>query len=175
MPNVQMNKRYTMAAAVLVTTLTNCFIDGVRAGRGTTGIGIRRCIGQQQFVRQYTTNNMAFIHHHSPSLCNMHMRGNEKLEKPALIQSNRCFNIHTTTKLLMARKRNGGKKKKTKLQQQLGMPKSNSQANNVDDDGSSSSQDIQDILDASNTDQEELTPEFTTTYASEYHAPVMPS
>lgn len=164
-----------MAAAVLVTTLTNCFIDGVRAGRGTTGIGIRRCIGQQQFVRQCTTNNMAFIHHHSPSLCNMHMRGNEKLEKPALIQSNRCFNIHTTTKLLMARKRNGGKKKKTKLQQQLGMPKSNSQANDVDDDGSSSSQDIQDILDASNTDQEELTPEFTATYASEYHAPVMPS
>lgn len=81
---------------------------------------------------------------------------------------------HTTTKL-MAKKRNGGKRKKAKLQ-----PTTRRSKQTIDGDDDmikTSNTNILEMLEEDSlTDEQEetTTTEFIPTFASEYHAPVMP-
>lgn len=92
--------------------------------------------------------------------------------QPSLPFGNRCCHIHSTT-ILMASKRNGGKSKKAKLKSiNKSVP-----AVEGDDDAPdqivATNENMNDIF--KNKEQEEMSSEFTATFASEYHAPVMPT
>lgn len=89
----------------------------------------------------------------------------------AAIQSlgGRC-NFHSSTKLMMGkRKKNGGNRRKAKPDP---IQKNKSKADGETIDQSLTDADLNDFLE--DTDQESV-PEFTATFASEYHAPVMPT
>ena len=92
----------------------------------------------------------------------------EAAKFPALL-GGRC-KLHSTTILMAKRKKNGGKSKKAKLKQQQ-LAVRNSISNGSDDDNETLIQTLTDALDT----EEESAPEFTATFASEYHAPVMPA
>ena len=80
----------------------------------------------------------------------------------------------------MAKKKNGGKTKKTKLKPSAGRSSNHEIIDDDEgtllqtlDDNNESDDNLQEILDNTTTD-DEATSEFTATFASEYHAPVMP-
>ncbi|KAL9181373.1 hypothetical protein ACHAXT_010178 [Thalassiosira profunda] len=82
----------------------------------------------------------------------------------------RCNYYHSTTALLMAKKRNGGRRNKAKPK-----PSKRGETKGSDDE----SHDVQTIPtdsdDIAEEMEEDAAPEFTATFASEYHAPVMPA
>ncbi len=85
--------------------------------------------------------------------------------------SNRCCAIHSTT-ILMASKRNGGKSKKAKLKS---INKTAAEAEGDDDAPDQIVATNEDMNDIFENMEQKMASEFTATFASEYHAPVMPT
>lgn len=160
-------------AAILATTCAN--LMGVRASR-SIGI-VRRCNNfsnprDAQSISNLSirsmTNSAAFMN--SPSTF-VQRRREQQLTvitalQPTLLSSfNRCCNIHSTTMLMGSRKKGGGRSKK-------GKPRSNKRSKREAEDDDLP---LQTTLTADeDTEDEESGPEFDPSFASEYHAPVMP-
>ncbi len=104
-----------------------------------------------------------------------HPRKSERLLAPIKFQpsislpiSNRSCTLHSTTSLL-ASKRNGGRSKKAKLKS---MDRTEPDA---DEDGNPEQTLVDTDKNMNNSLEREIPTEFNATFASEYHAPVMPT
>ncbi|KAL7535435.1 hypothetical protein ACHAXR_006487 [Thalassiosira sp. AJA248-18] len=155
-------------AAVLVTTCANLM------GVGASRFGIRKCTAVAQSMPARSISCLAFMNAPSPSF---HQKGHGQQPTATASQvalpyfSGGCKLFHSTTMLMMAkRKRNGGKRNKANLK-----PTQRSKSKSGDEMMQSLTNDDPDwneILE--DTEQESSVPEFSATFASTYHAPVMP-
>ena len=113
------------------------------------------------------SNTMAFVTSSSPLQRRCEQLPTTATSLPALASFGRCGQFHSSTMLMMGkRKKNGGaQSKKGKLKE---MKRSKGEG----DDETIPAVNLDDMLE--DTEQESA-PEFTATFASEYHAPVMPT
>ena len=161
-------------SAALATTFAN--LMGARASRN---LGIRCGVRQEHRLLcsfhdnrdaavRTQLNSVAFISSSYLSAQRIH----ENQRKTNTPQSSlpyfnrRCCEIHSTTTMLMARKTNGGKRKNSKSKSAEG-------SNDLEDEEGGTVDSLNGILD--HEDAEDHESEFDATFASEYHAPVMPT
>mmetsp|Transcript_34967 Transcript_34967/g.73763 ORF Transcript_34967/g.73763 Transcript_34967/m.73763 type:complete len:652 (-) Transcript_34967:19-1974(-) len=182
-------------ATVQVTTRANLMM-GVRASRASirSGIGGSSSTKQRHFpcdfpcgdvvqrlpnlhIRAVSSNSMAFVS--SPS---QFQRRYEQLPTPptttsqsSLVSFGRCATFHSTTTLMMGkRKKSGAKRKKGVLKTKpQSKPKEAETNGTMEPALTNNADDLNSILE--DAEQDDLAPEFTATFASEYHAPVMPT
>ena len=161
-------------SAVLATTFAN--LMGARASRN---LGIRCGVRQEHRLLcnfhdnrdaavRTQLNSVAFISSSSLSAKRIHENQHKKktLQSSLPYFNRRCCEIHSTTTMLMARKTNGGKRKNPKS-------KSTEGSNDLEDKEGGTVDSLNGILD--HEDAEDQESEFDATFASEYHAPVMPT
>lgn len=169
-----MRKPVIMAAAIVTTCAAG--LSGARASRH---------IGMHCNLVRATSNSVVITAFMPPSSARFaqYPRTNERLElpRPTTMQPSplfgyRCCTLHSTT-FLMASKRNGGKSKKAKVKSMS----SNMPDDDDDDDESDGTSNQLIVATDENINgsfenmEHEMPPEFTATFASEYHAPVMPT
>mmetsp|Transcript_197 Transcript_197/g.494 ORF Transcript_197/g.494 Transcript_197/m.494 type:complete len:627 (+) Transcript_197:124-2004(+) len=161
-------------ASILVTARANLMM-GVRASRVGVGIISSSHGAQSQSLPSLHTralsNTMAFVTSPSPLQRIYEQLPTTATSLPALASFGRCSKFHSSTMLMMGkRKKNGGaQNKKAKLK---AMKKSKSEGDDDAIEPSLTNANLDDMLEDT---EEESAPEFTATFASEYHAPVMPT
>ena len=150
-------------SAVLVTTFANL-------------MGGRARPQEHRSVVRTLLNSVAFTS--SSSLPMQRLYDNQ--HKTSTLQSSlpyvnrRCCEIHSTTTMLMARKKNGGKGKKSKSKSMQGSNEhEDEEGGTVEQTFANNEYNLNGILDYENAEDQES--EFAATFASEYHAPVMPT
>ena len=169
-------------SAILVTTFAN--LMGARASRN---LGIR--FGARQEHRllcnfranrdaavRTLLNSVAFISSSSLSVQQLY----ENQRKTVTLQSSlpnvnrRCREIHSTTTMLMARKKNGSKRKKSNSKSTEGSNElEDEEGGTVEKNFANDEYSLNGILDYEDAEDQES--KFDATFASEYHAPVMPT
>ncbi len=160
--------------AVLVTTFAN--LIGVRASRIFGGRQQHNLLcnirdSRDAFV-QTSFHCVTFKSSSSLSIQRLDGLQQKKNESPSYFPSaNKRCSIHSTTTTMMVRKKNGGRRKNSKSMNEM---------NDFEDEGVGSVKQTfvtnennpHEILD--HEDAEDHESQFAATYASEYHAPVMP-
>mmetsp|Transcript_15991 Transcript_15991/g.38428 ORF Transcript_15991/g.38428 Transcript_15991/m.38428 type:complete len:622 (+) Transcript_15991:204-2069(+) len=159
--------------AVLVTTCANMM--AVRASRS---ISIRCNLRHNSLLYIYGAHSMPIPNVRSLSDCLAFMPSSfaftqrRSEQRPAMIPlrsaipSSRCCKIHSSSTLMAKRKKNGGKGKKAQL-----LKSARRSSQEVEED-LTVDEDLNGILEDKG---QESPPIFTARFASEYHAPVMPS
>ena len=163
-------------ATIIVTTCAN--LSGARAS-GSISMHCNNIVRAMSMSASSVVTTSFILPGPSAHFA-QHPRKSERLLTPRKCQpfislpiSNRCCTLHSTTSL-MAGKRNGGKSKKAKLKKSMDRTEPD-----ADEDGNPEqtifATDENRNASFENITEQEIPPEFTATFASEYHAPVMPT